>query len=137
MLAVAAAVIATALLVALTFPAPLASAATIVLVGVVGVRAVRRLSRPPLLIHVGADRRIGVTTRDGRTRECSIHADTSVGAWITTIVWVPDGARWFAPVQTLLILPDSLPADDFRRLRVYLRHGRSTPDPDTSGVAAR
>jgi len=113
------------------------AALVVVGVGAMGLRAVRRLSRPPLLLHVGADRRISVTTRDGRTDEGAVHSDTSVGAWITTLVWIPDGARWFAPAKTLVVLPDMLPADDFRRLRVYLRHGRSAPDPDTSGVPAR
>jgi hypothetical protein len=95
------------------------------------------LAHPPLLLHVGVDRRVSVTARDGRTHDGVVHADTSMGAWLTTLVWIPDGARWYTPAKTLVVLPDMLPADDFRRLRVYLRHGRATPDPDTSGVAAR
>ena len=39
--------------------------------------------------------------------------------------------------QTVLILPDMLPADEFRRLRVLLRYGRpvveEADDEDTSG----
>ncbi len=89
------------------------------------------------MLYVGADRRVSVTLSDGRTQDGTVHADTSVGTSITALVWVPDGARWFAPAKTLVVLPDMLPADDFRRLRVYLRHGRATPDPDTSGVSAR
>jgi toxin CptA len=41
---------------------------------------------------------------------------------LTTIVWRPDGARWS---RSLPIVPDMLDADDFRRLRVLLRYGRS------------
>jgi hypothetical protein len=45
-----------------------------------------------------------------------------VGAWITTIVWRPDNWRLS---RTILVLPDMLPDEDFRRLRVMLRYARS------------
>ena len=128
--------IATAMLGFVTLDDAVICAIVVALVGAIALRAAHRLSQPPLLLHVGVDRRISVTTRDGRTHDGTIHADTSIGASITTIVWVPDGARWYEPAKTLLVLTDMLPADDFRRLRVYLRHGRSAPDPDTSDVAA-
>jgi hypothetical protein len=51
-----------------------------------------------------------------------VRASTYVGTWITTIVWRPDGWRWS---RAILILPDMLPAEDFRRLRVMLRYARS------------
>jgi hypothetical protein len=51
-----------------------------------------------------------------------VRAATYVGAWVTTIVWRPDGARWS---RAILVLPDMLPAEDFRRLRVMLRYARS------------
>jgi len=136
-LAIACATIATALLVFVGVADALACALVVAAIGAIGLHAIRRLSRPPLLLHVGSNRRVSVTTRDGRTHDGAVHGDTSVGPWLTTIVWIPDGARWFVPAHTLVVLPDMLPADDFRRLRVYLRHGRATPDPDTSGVAAR
>ena len=37
-------------------------------------------------------------------------------------MWRPDGARWS---RAILIVPDMLPPDDFRRLRVMLRYARS------------
>jgi hypothetical protein len=43
-------------------------------------------------------------------------------AALTSIVWRPDGARWS---RSILVLPDMLPPDDFRRLRVMLRYARS------------
>ncbi len=135
--AVACATIATALLAFETLDKAVTCAVVVSIIGAVGLRAVWRLSRSPLVLDVGADHRVSVTTRDGRTQDTTIHADTSVGAWLTAIVWVPDGARWYEPARSLLIVADMLPAEDFRRLRVYLRYGRSAPDPDTSGVAAR
>ncbi len=131
------ATVATAALMFITVRDASLCALVVVGTGVVGVRAVRKLTRSPLLLFVGADLRISVTGRDGRTTDGTIHDDSSVGAWLTTIAWIPDGARWYTPARTLVVLPDTLNAEDFRRLRLYLRHGRVASDPDTSGVAAR
>ena len=59
---------------------------------------------------------------DGRLVAGDVRASTYVGAWVTTIVWRPDGRCWS---RALLVLPDMLPAEDFRRLRVMLRYARS------------
>jgi hypothetical protein len=133
--ALASATVAVAIVVLIAVSDPLLCAAVAACVGVVGVRALRALLRAPLLLHVGADRKISVTARDGRTRHGVIHDDTSVGAWLTTIAWIPDGSPWYVPAETLVVLPDMLTADDFRRLRVYLRYGRAA-DGDTSEATA-
>ena len=103
------------------------------LLSVIGVAAhgVRRCAGRgvPALLHVGHDRRIAVTSRAGRTRDGAILDGSYVGARLTTIVWQPDGARRLAPARSILILPDMLPAEDFRRLRVMLRHGRAPVTP--------
>jgi hypothetical protein len=90
----------------------------------------------PALLYVGADRRITVTGRDGRSRDGGIRDDSSVGAHLTVIVWRRDRMRWWTPAASILILPDTLPADDFRRLRVMLRYGRPLAAARTSGVDA-
>ena len=59
---------------------------------------------------------------DGRLVAGHVRSATYVGAWITTIVWRPDRMRWS---WTILVLPDMLAAEDFRRLRVMLRYARS------------
>lgn len=59
---------------------------------------------------------------DGRLVAGHVRAATYVGSWITTIVWRPDGSRLS---RTILVLPDMLPDEDFRRLRVMLRYARS------------
>ena len=59
---------------------------------------------------------------DGRLVAGHVRAATYVGAWVTTIVWRPDGWRWS---RAILVLPDMLSAEDFRRLRVMLRYARS------------
>lgn len=90
----------------------------------------------PALLHVGHDRRITASARDGRSRDGSILDASYVGARMTTIVWRPDCASRFAFAQSILILPDTLPADDFRRLRVLLRYGRATVEEGTSDRSA-
>src|SRR5438309_1975484 len=86
----------------------------------------------PVTLQIGLDRRIRVTTRNGRDREGEVLADSYVGSRLTTIVWRPDGA-WVG--RTILILPDALPADYFRQLRVVLRYGRvSAPVASSRGV---
>ena len=59
---------------------------------------------------------------DGHLVAGHVRAATHVGAWVTTIVWRPDGMHWS---RAILVLPDMLPAEDFRRLRVMLRYARS------------
>lgn len=90
----------------------------------------------PALMFVGHDRRISVSTGDARSRDGTILDDSYVGARLAAIVWRPDGAPWYAPARTILVLPDSLPVDEFRRLRVMLRYGRPVAGEAASGVDA-
>lgn len=90
----------------------------------------------PALLHVSVDRRITVTGRDGRSRDGAILDDSYVGAWLTTVVWRADREPWWRPARAILILPDMLPPDDFRRLRVMLRYGRPVVAEATSGAKA-
>ena len=84
--------------------------------------AMRRGPRAVRLIEIDGRLRICVTDGDGGCRSGSVRTDSYVGARITTIVWKPGNARWS---RAILLLPDMLPADDFRRLRILLRYGRS------------
>jgi hypothetical protein len=86
----------------------------------------------PALIHVGTDRRMTVTDCEGRSHDGTILDETFVGAWVTTIVWRRDGSPWWAPAPAIVVLPDMLSADEFRRLRVALRYGRATARDATS-----
>ena len=90
----------------------------------------------PALLHVGHDRRITVTGYDGRSRAGTILDDSFVGAWLTTIVWQPDGMPWWRPAPAIVVLPDMLAPDEFRRLRVALRYGRPAAADTASDVDA-
>jgi hypothetical protein len=91
-------------------------------VALAGALALRSLAGPARAarLALGLDRRLAVTRRDGRTRAGEVLASSYVGAWLTTIVWRPDGARF---ARALIVVPDVMPAEDFRRLRVMLRYG--------------
>jgi len=86
------------------------------------VLALRRGSRAVRRFELRGDLTIVVATGDGKIRAGRVHRDSYVGARLTTIVWRPFG-RWRS--RAILVLPDMLPAEDFRRLRVLLRYGRS------------
>ena len=80
-------------------------------------------------------------TADGCSCDGTILDATYVGARLVTIVWRADadraGWRRLRPARTIVVLPDTLPADDFRRLRVVLRYGRvASTERGTRGAIA-
>src|SRR4029453_11093401 len=97
---------------------PLAAWAALLVRGLrVGHHAARRL-------RIDGDHMLSLTSSDGRTLRGRILPSTYVGARLTALVWRPEGRR-FARAEC--VLPDMLPPDEFRRLRVLLRYGRSEP----------
>ncbi|HQR12177.1 MAG TPA: hypothetical protein PLW68_12700 [Casimicrobiaceae bacterium] len=73
-------------------------------------------------VRVAPDLVLVACMGDGRLVAGHVCAATYVGPLLTTIVWRPDGCR---RSRTILVLPDMLDAEDFRRLRVMLRYARS------------
>lgn len=84
--------------------------------------ALRRGPRAVRGFELRGDLTLTVVTGDGMACAGRVHRDSYVGARLSTIVWRPYG-RWRS--RAILLFPDMLPADDFRRLRVLLRYGRS------------
>lgn len=106
-------------------PAALGLATVVVLVWAIDriyVVALRQGPRAVRAFEVRGDLTVIIVTGDGNAHAGRVHRDSYVGARLTTIVWRPFG-RW--RTRAMLILPDMLPAQDFRRLRVLLRYGRS------------
>jgi len=135
---VSSAFLAAAALVA-ALPLPFAfSAACLTAIGLGFLRGVRRCAGPavPAIVHLGIDRTLTVTDRRGRSRDGVVGADSYVGAALTTIAWRANGAPWWRPADVLLVFPDSIPADDFRCLRIFLRYGRPADEGATSGADA-
>jgi hypothetical protein len=78
-------------------------------------------------VRLAPDLILVVCMGDGRLVAGHVRTATYVGAWFTTIVWRPDGRRLS---RAILVLPDMLPEEDFRRLRVMLRYARSSEVQD-------
>lgn len=136
-LTVAACLATSTLLALLPLPGAAHAAGATAIITVLGSALRRRRGRGvPRVIEVGIDRTIIATERNGRSCAGSINEASYVGAWLTTIVWRANDAPWWRPARVLLVLPDMLPPDDFRRLRVILRYGWPLADGGSSGVEA-
>ncbi len=97
--------------------------------GLVSLRmwGLRTSRRSIVAIELGGGTQVALTDRSGRRIEGRVGADSYVGASLTTVVVRRGGA--FASRATA-ILPDMLPGEDFRRLRVLLRlaeFGKNSP----------
>ncbi len=117
-------------------PAPLwtDALAALVLIGWAAHRirqhGLRRAPSSIVEVMLYEDRTIVVRRKDGRLRAGRVLDASHVHPAFTSIVWRPDGARL---ARTIPIVTDMLDADDFRRLRVLLRYGRSD---DSDGAPA-
>jgi hypothetical protein len=122
-----------------TFPfdAPVLALATIVVVvwaiDRIYVVALRLGPRAVRQFELRGDLTLMIVTGDGNACAGRVHHDSYVGARLTTLVWRPFG-RWRS--RTILILPDMVPPQDFRRLRVLLRYGRSEATQGNSASQA-
>jgi len=130
----AVATIATAVLLALLPGEAWLRAAAVVIGGAWGLGALRHatsigMRRTIVAIELGADRRAIMTDRSGARIQGLVQAESYVGALLTTLVLRPDGAR---RSRALAIWPDTMPVDEFRRLRVLLRHGEAPRDEITT-----
>ena len=115
----------------LTLPAPAAVdvLAAVVLAGWahhhVRLHGQRSARRAVVEVLLSSDAVVVVRQRDGRLRAGHVRSASFVHPRFTSIVWRPDGARWS---RAVLVVPDMLPDEDFRRLRVMLRYARSAAE---------
>ena len=117
--------VATALLLAFAPGDAMLRAAGVAAIGAHALYAVRTWAlqsgaRAVVGIELTADRRAVLIERCGRRCEGQVRAESYVGERLTTLVVRPDGAR---VSRAIAILPDMLPEEDLRRLRVLLRYG--------------
>jgi len=99
--------------------------ACVLIAGACGIRALRSPTAHNnkgaiAAVDLAADRRAILTDRSGGRIEATVQAESYVGALVTMLVLRPEGAR---RSRALAIWPDTMPAGEFRRLRVLLRHG--------------
>ena len=132
--AVVVGVIATSALVAWLPINPWLQAIAAIFLGAYGIAlnrswAQRSTSHAVVAIVVDANRHIVVVERGGRRVDGDVQEDSYVGAVLSTVVWRGAGER---RSRAIAILPDMLPAEDFRKLRVLLRLGRPKASPATT-----
>ena len=78
-------------------------------------------------LEVGGDGHVVLCERSGRRCEGRLQAASYVGTWLTTVVVRIDGLR---TSRAVAILPDMLPPEDLRQLRVVLRIAGSASRPE-------
>jgi toxin CptA len=106
------------LVVAFNFPWWVTSAAIAWCVGALAIDERRARSQTPASLLVSTDRQITVLDSDGVVQRGTVLDGTYVTAFLTTVVWCPVDAHW---ARHVVVLPDSMRAEDRRRLRVWLR----------------
>ena len=67
---------------------------------------------------------------EGAIREGSLRDGSFVSPWLTVIRWRPSHSRFD---RTIVVLPDMLAREDYRRLRVFLRWEPGTDPSFRSG----
>lgn len=73
-------------------------------------------------LHLYEDGRLEVERRNGQCEKRAVHAETTVIAWLVVLLLSPrDTPSYFKRQEALVILPDTLSAEDFRQLRIWLR----------------
>ena len=83
-------------------------------------------------LRVHDDRTVVATSVSGERFAGHVQDASYVGAYVTTLVLRVKGSRC---ARSVLILPDMLPAEDFRRLRVLLRYARNADADDPEPVS--
>jgi toxin CptA len=77
-------------------------------------------------IEIGSDDKVGIRTRHGEWSEYAVLGNTCVTAYLTVLNLQQTDSR---AIRRIAIFPDSVDAEDFRKLRVWLRwkEERGTP----------
>ncbi len=75
-------------------------------------------------IEIGSDNQLSVQTRRGEWSECEVLGSTYVTPYLTVLnLRHSDGGA----TRRIVVLPDSIDAGDFRKLRVWLRWKEDVP----------
>jgi toxin CptA len=78
----------------------------------------RSLPAALVALRLHADRRCEFQTRSGAWQEAELLGSSFVSPFLTVLNLQPAGRRF---ARHLVILPDALASEDFRRLRVWLK----------------
>lgn len=103
-------------------PITLAMAATAVLGLSLGfyLRRIALLRSPQSIValDLAEDGKFAFQTLNGRWHAAKLRQSSFVSPWLTVLNLNPENARW---ARNVVIMPDSMQNEEFRRLRVWLR----------------
>ena len=117
----AAHVVAVAAVLASTVP-PWLAAVLLLALGASLARQRRKLPAESLVLH--GDGRFATVGADGTASEAAVHPHTLVLSFLVVLLYRQDGC-----LRSLALLGDSLTADDFRQLRLWLRWRSTAANP--------
>lgn len=80
-------------------------------------------------LQLATDGSLRCMTRNGRWQHAYVQGNSCVTAWLTVLNVRLTGERW---PRGIVLLPDSLEVDAYRRLRVWLRWGRQDAVADNA-----
>lgn len=88
----------------------------------------RLLPGSVVLLEVDAGGRLRVVCRNGAADAAEVAGDSRVGAWLTLLNLKVAGRR-----RSVLLTGDGTDAEDYRRLRVWLRWGQAVAQANPAG----
>ncbi len=84
--------------------------------------SLRHSMRPQIIaLRVNVSGELSIQQRDGDWQEAALLGTSFVAPYLTILNLRAGDKRW---PQHVVLTPDALPQDDFRRLRVWLKWGR-------------
>ena len=81
----------------------------------------RRLKHSVVALQLKPDNSVTIHLQDGRRQAVRIMPSTVVTPLLSVVHFRLQEAAWYSPVRYVLIPADAVDAEDYRRLRVYLR----------------
>ena len=81
----------------------------------------RRLKHSVVALQLMPDNSVSIDLKDGRRQAVRVMPSTVVTPLLTVMHYRLHEAAWYGPMRYLLVIADAVDAEEYRRLRVYLR----------------
>lgn len=81
----------------------------------------RRLKHSVVALQLMPDNSVSIDLKDGRRQAVRVMPGTVVTPLLTVVHYRLHEAAWYSPTRYVVILADAVDAEEYRRLRVYLR----------------
>lgn len=81
----------------------------------------RRLKHSVVALQLKPDNSVTIHLKDGRRQKVRVMPSSVVTPLLTVVHYRLHEAAWYSPKRYVVILADAVDAEEYRRLRVYLR----------------